>query len=132
MDFPGVSSLIATYQRRATGTPGDALGYYVAPLAYAQLQVVGQAIRETGGVDDEELADYTRTATFPTVVGDVRFGALGEWAAPRVLTVQFRDIQGNDVAEFGRPTARVVVSPATFASGNLVYPYRAATKPSAS
>jgi len=132
MDFPGVSSLIATYQRRATGTPGDALGYYVAPLAYAQLQVVGQAIRETGGVDDEELADYTRTATFPTVVGDVRFGALGEWAAPRVLTVQFRDIHGNDVAEFGRPDAGVVVSPASFASGNLVYPYRALTKPSSS
>jgi len=83
MDFPGVSSLIATYQRRAAGTPADALGYYVAPFAYAQLQVVGQAIRETGGVDDEELADYTSKATFPTVVGDVTFGALGEWAARR-------------------------------------------------
>ena len=132
MDFPGVSSLIATYQKRAVGTPADALGYYVAPFAYAQLQVVGQAIRETGGVDDEELADYTSKATFPTVVGDVKFGALGEWAAPRVLTVQFRDIQGNDVAEFGRPGARVVVSSASFASGSLVYPYRAASKPSSS
>lgn len=132
MDFPGVSSLLATYQTRAAGSPADALGYYVAPFAYAQLQVVGQAIRETGGIDDEELADYTSRATFPTVVGDVKFGALGEWATPRVLTVQFRDIHGNDVAEFGRPRARVVVSPASFASGNLVYPYGAASKPNSS
>jgi branched-chain amino acid transport system substrate-binding protein len=39
MNFPGVSRLIATYQERAKGTPADALGYYVAPFAYAQLQV---------------------------------------------------------------------------------------------
>ena len=132
LDFPGVSSLIASYQKRAAGTQADALGYYVAPFAYAQLQVVGQAIRKTGGVDDAELADYTRAAAFSTVVGDVTFGALGEWARPRVLTVQFRGIQGDDVAEFGQPEARVVVAPAGFVSGRLAYPYRAATRPGSS
>jgi len=66
------------------------------------------------------------------VVGDVRFGTLGEWAAPRVLTVQFRDIQSSDIAEFGRPDARVVVFPASYASGSLTYPYRSATSTSPS
>ena len=36
MDFPRVSNLIATYQGRAKATQADALGYYVAPFAYAQ------------------------------------------------------------------------------------------------
>jgi branched-chain amino acid transport system substrate-binding protein len=123
MDFPGMSRLIATYQARAKGTQADALGYYVAPFAYAQLQVVEQAIRETGGTSDADLAEYTRAASFPTVVGDVSFGPLGEWAVPRVLTVQFRGIGSTDITEFAGPDARAVVAPASYASGELSYPY---------
>ena len=67
----------------APGTTADALGYDVAPFAYAQLQVVEQAILATGGIDEADLSEYTRSATFPTVVGDVTFGQLGEWAEPR-------------------------------------------------
>jgi branched-chain amino acid transport system substrate-binding protein len=126
MDFPGVSRLIATYQERAKGTPSDALGYYVAPFAYAQLQVVEQAIRATNGVDDAKLTDYTRTATFPTVVGDVKFGRLGEWATPRVLTVQFRNIGSNKISEFAKPDSRVVVAPSNYTSGDIIVPFRAA------
>jgi branched-chain amino acid transport system substrate-binding protein len=33
MTFPGVEQLISRYQERATGTPADALGYYVTPMA---------------------------------------------------------------------------------------------------
>jgi len=125
MNFPGVSELISTYQERARGTSADALGYYVAPFAYAQLQVLEQAILATGGIDDAELAEYARSATFPTVVGDVTFGRLGEWAVPRVLTVQFRDIASKDISEFAKPEARVVVAPASYASGELAVPFRA-------
>jgi branched-chain amino acid transport system substrate-binding protein len=126
MNFPGVSDLIADYQQRAKGTPADALGFYVAPFAYAQLQVVEQAIEATSGIDDAKLAEFTRSATFTTVVGDVSFGRLGEWSVPRVLTVQFRDIASSDITEFGKPGARVVVAPTSYASGELVVPYRAA------
>jgi branched-chain amino acid transport system substrate-binding protein len=128
MDFPGARRLTATYQGRAEGTPADVLGYYVAPFAYAQLQVVEQAIRATGATDDADLADYTRTATFPTVVGDVRFGQLGEWATPRVLTVQFRNIDSSDISEFAKPDARVVLAPTDYASGEVTVPFRAATQ----
>jgi branched-chain amino acid transport system substrate-binding protein len=128
MNFPGVSRLIATYQARAKGTSADVLGYYVAPFAYAQMQVVEQAIRTTGGLDDTQLADYARKAIFSTVVGDVRFGRLGEWATPRVLTVQFRNIGSSEVSEFAKPDARVVVAPTDYISGNVVVPFRAAAR----
>jgi branched-chain amino acid transport system substrate-binding protein len=128
MDFPGVRQLIGAYQERAKGTAADALGYYVAPFAYAQLQVIEQAIRATGSVDDATLADYTRTATFSTVVGDVKFGRLGEWASPRVLTVQFRHVGSGEISEFSKPGARIVVAPAEYASGSLVVPFRSAAK----
>jgi branched-chain amino acid transport system substrate-binding protein len=126
MNFPGVHELIAEYQQRAKGTPADELGYYVAPFAYAQVQVLEQAIEATGGLDDSALAEFTHRATFSTVVGDVTFGRLGEWAVPRVLTVQFRGIGSNDISEFAKSEARVVVAPASYASGKLVVPYRAA------
>jgi branched-chain amino acid transport system substrate-binding protein len=119
MAFPGVRELIARYQAQAVGTAADALGYYVAPCAYAQLQVVEQAIRETGGVADAELAEYTHSAIFDTVLGKLQFGPLGEWDQPRVLTVQFRNIASNDVEAFRSPDARVVVAPSEYASGIL-------------
>lgn len=129
MNFPGVGDLISTYQDRARGTSADALGYYVAPFSYAQLQVVEQAILATRGIDDAELAEYTRSATFETVVGDVAFGRLGEWEVPRVLTIQFRDIASADVSEFAKPEARVVVAPASYSSGELAVPFRSSVKP---
>jgi branched-chain amino acid transport system substrate-binding protein len=123
MAFPGIGSLIATYQERAQGTDADALGYYVAPFAYAQLQVLEQAIRETGGLVDGALAEYTHAARFRTVVGDVRFAENGEWAEPRVLTVQFRNLASNDISAFKSPDSRVIVYPSDYASGTLAYPY---------
>jgi branched-chain amino acid transport system substrate-binding protein len=119
MAFPGVGELISTYQAQAAGTPADALGYYVAPCAYAQLQVVEQAVRETGGVVDADLAEYTHTAVFDTVMGEVSFSPLGEWNEPRVLTVQFANIGANDIEEFRSPEARVVVAPSEYTSGSL-------------
>jgi branched-chain amino acid transport system substrate-binding protein len=123
MSFRGVEKLIAKYQERALGTSADALGYYVAPMAYAQLQVVEQAVRETGGLVDADLAEYAHAARFQTVIGDVRFAESGEWAKPRVLTVQFQNIRSNDVSEFKNPDAQAVLYPAEYVSGDLSYPY---------
>jgi branched-chain amino acid transport system substrate-binding protein len=119
MAFAGVEDLISKYQAQAAGTQADALGYYVAPCAYAQLQVLEQAIRGTDGLSDAELAEYTHSEVFHTVMGDIRFGPLGEWDQPRVLTVQFQNIGSNDIEEFRSPDARVVVSPDEYSSGSL-------------
>jgi len=120
---PQIQSLIAIYQSRAEKAGADPLGYYVPPVAYAQMEVLEQAIRAVGGTDDAALSDYTRKATFETVVGQVRFGDGGGWANPRVLTVQFQNISSNDISEFKRPDTQAVLYPPQTASGTVIYPY---------
>lgn len=125
---PQIQSLIATYQSRAETAGADPLGYYVAPLAYAQLQVLEQAIRAVGSTDDAALSHHTRKATFDTVVGTVTFGEGGGWARPRVLTVQFQNIERNNISEFKRPNSQAVVYPPETASASLIYPYAKARR----
>jgi branched-chain amino acid transport system substrate-binding protein len=126
MNFPGVADLMKKYQARAAAEGVDPLGYYMAPQAYAQMQVLEQAVTATKSVDDQKLADYIRANTFKTVLGDIKFGKGGEWAQSRVLQVQFRNVKGNDVAQFKGVDTQVVVSPPEYASGSLIYPYEKA------
>jgi branched-chain amino acid transport system substrate-binding protein len=126
MQFVGVNELLEKYQARASVEGVDALGYYMVPWSYAQLQVLQQAIVATNSLDDAKLGDYIRANTFKTVVGDVRFGADGEWARSRLLQVQFQNIKSNDLAQFKDISTQVVVTPAEYESGNLVYPYEKA------
>jgi branched-chain amino acid transport system substrate-binding protein len=121
--YPGVKELIEKYQARAEQEGTDPLGYYVAPMAYAQLQIVEQAITATQSLDDNTLSAYTQDAVFHTVVGEVKFGKGGGWTASRVLTVQFQHISNNQVDTFRDSRVQVVVSPPEYASGALIYPY---------
>jgi branched-chain amino acid transport system substrate-binding protein len=126
MNFPGVADMMAKYQKRAPAEGVDPFGYYMAPPAYAQFQVLEQAIEATESLDDAKLADYIRSNTFRTVFGDVRFGKGGEWAESRVAQVQFRNIKGNDPAQFRDMSTQVVVTPPAYESGTLIYPYEKA------
>jgi len=126
LNFPGVDELMKKYQARAASEGVDPLGYYMAPQAYAQFQVLAQAITATKTLSDDKLADYIRTNTFKTVLGDVKFGKGGEWAEGRVLQVQFQNIKGNDVDQFKDVKTQVVVSPKDYVSGTAVYPYEKA------
>jgi branched-chain amino acid transport system substrate-binding protein len=123
MQFPGMANLISRYQARAAAEGVDPLGYYMPPWAYAQLQVLHQAVEGTKSLDDTELGDYIRLHSFRTVVGDVEFGAQGEWAQSRVLQVQYQKIKGHEVAQFKDMSTQVVVAPAEYASGEVIYPY---------
>jgi branched-chain amino acid transport system substrate-binding protein len=126
MRFVGVDDLMRKYQARAADEGVDALGYYMAPWGYAQLQVLQQAVAATESLDDSKLGDYIRANTFKTVLGDVRFGSNGEWAQSRLLQVQFRNIKSNDLAQFKDMSTQVVVAPAEYESGKLIYPYEKA------
>jgi branched-chain amino acid transport system substrate-binding protein len=126
MQFPGVEDLMKKYQARAAAEGVDPLGYYMAPQAYAQLQVLEQAITATKSLDDQKLADYIRANTFKTVLGDVKFGKGGEWAQPRVLQVQFQHVQGNGVDQFKDVKTQIVLTPPDYKSGDVVYPYEKA------
>ena len=128
MMFPGVQEFLNNYQARAADVGVDLLGHYMAPLAYAQMQVVAQAVEERVGLDDVRLSEFARDATFDTVMGPVRSGANGEWTEPRVLQVQFAGISGHDVDQFREGSRQIVVSPGSFASGTLLYPYEEALR----
>jgi branched-chain amino acid transport system substrate-binding protein len=126
MTFPGVSEFLTRYQARAQQEGVDALGYHIAPWGYAQLQVLQQAVAATKSLDDNKLADYIRKSTFKTLVGDVKFGAQGEWAESRVLELQFQHIKGTDLAQFKDLSTQVVILAAQYRSGDVIYPYEMA------
>jgi branched-chain amino acid transport system substrate-binding protein len=126
MQIAGVDELMKKYQARAAAEGVDALGYYMVPWSYAQLQVLQQAVAATESLDDAKLGDYIRANTFKTVIGDVRFGANGELAQARNLQVQFRNVKSNDLAQFKDISTQVVVAPTEYESGKLIYPYEKA------
>src|SRR5690348_8148799 len=127
MQFPGSMELLKKYQERAAKEGGvDPLGYYMPVWAYARQQVLEDAITATKSLDDQKLADYIRRTTFKTVVGDVKFGAKGEWADERTIAVQFQNIKGNAVEDFRDPATEVVLYPPQFKSGDVIYPYEKA------
>ena len=126
MQFPGSMELLKKYQARAAAEGVDPLGYYMPVWAYAYLQVLGDAITATKSLDDNKLADYIRNTTFNTVVGDVKFGAKGEWAEERMLLIQFQNIKNNSVDAFRDLSTEVILYPPQYKSGNVIYPYEKA------
>ncbi len=126
LQFPGSMELLQKYQAKAGAAGVDPLGYYMPVWAYAYLQVLGQAIEATKSLKDDVLADYIRKTTFKTVVGDVKFGDKGEWAQERMLLVQFQGIKSNSIDAFRDLSTEVIIDPAEYKSGNLIYPYEKA------
>jgi len=123
MEFPGSLDLLKKYQERAAAAGTDPLGYYMPVWAYADLQVLGDAIAATKSLNYDVLADYMHKATFSTVVGEVKFGATGEWTEERTLAAQFQNIKGNSIDEFRDTKTEAIVYPPQFKSGEVIYPY---------
>jgi branched-chain amino acid transport system substrate-binding protein len=126
MQFPGVMELVKTYQERSAKEGVDLLGYYMAPWAFADLQVLQQAIEGTKSIDDGKLAAFLHANTFKTVVGDIKFDDKGELAAGRTIQTQFQGIKGNDLDQFRNISTQVIVAPSELKSGNVIYPYEKA------
>jgi branched-chain amino acid transport system substrate-binding protein len=120
---PEAMAFLKAYQARAGAEGVDPLGYYLPPFAYADMQVLGDAITGTGSLDQKKLADYLRSHTFHTVAGDITFGPNGEWTEPRVLAVQFRGVTGHDVEQFKDAKTEVVLWPPALQTGTLQSPY---------
>jgi branched-chain amino acid transport system substrate-binding protein len=123
LQFPGVNDFLKKYQARAAAEGVDPLGYFLPPFAYAEMQILGQAVEATQSLDHDKLARYIHATTFKTIVGDVAFGKDGEWAEARPFWVQFQNIKGNDLEQFKGYGTEVILSPAAFKTGDLVYPY---------
>jgi branched-chain amino acid transport system substrate-binding protein len=128
MHFPGIDEFLERYRLRAEQAGVDSLGYYVPPFTYATLDILAQAVAAVGDVDPDKLANYIHSTTFKTLVGDIAFGADGEWAAPRILTIQYRDLKGSDLKQFTEPGHQVILYPPEFKTGTLVYPFSEASR----
>jgi branched-chain amino acid transport system substrate-binding protein len=128
MNFPGIDAFIAKYQARAKEAGTDPLGYYVPPLVYATFQVLQASVEATKSLDQGRLAEYMHKTNFKTVYGDIKFGADGEWAKPRILTVQYQNVHGSDLAQFAKPGVQVILDPPALKTGTLQFPYTSAQK----
>ncbi|HXP30943.1 MAG TPA: amino acid ABC transporter substrate-binding protein, partial [Stellaceae bacterium] len=123
MMFAGVEEVMTRYQAKAAGAGVDPLGYYMAPVSYAYLQILGDAVEGTKSLDQDKLADYLSKTTFKTVFGDIKFGKDGEWAEPRMLMVQFQGVSGSDIGQFKDPKKTVILDPSAYKSGDVIYPF---------
>jgi len=105
--FPFLEQFLTKYQGRAVKEGVDPLGFYLPPYAYAMMQVLEQAIKATGGLDQAK-----------------RFAKNGEWAVPRMLTVQYHGIAGNDLEQWMKPGHVTVLAPASYKTGAVMAPYQ--------
>jgi branched-chain amino acid transport system substrate-binding protein len=127
-EFPGVADLFKRYQAKAAGQGVDPLGHGFVPFGYAAGQVLAKAVEETKSTDHDKLAAYIRSNTFKTVVGDVAFGKDGEWAKSRQLFTQFQNVMPNDLEQFRAGSKQLILWPAEYKTGNMIYPYSEARK----
>jgi branched-chain amino acid transport system substrate-binding protein len=123
MQFPGVAAFQAKYRELAHKEQVDLLGNYIPPYAYAQMQVLEQALKRVGRIDQAALAADLHKSEFDTIVGKVKFGPNGEWAEPRNLFCQFQNITDGDLEKYKRPGTKVILAPANLKSGDLRAPY---------
>jgi branched-chain amino acid transport system substrate-binding protein len=122
--LPNVSEFLERYQVRAATAGVDPLGYYLPPYAYAMMQVLAESIKSVGSLDQPKLATYIHTHEFDTLIGKVRFGKNGEWAASRVLTVQYHGISPSGLDQWKKPGHVTILSPKEYATGAVRAPYQ--------
>ncbi|MBV8614577.1 MAG: amino acid ABC transporter substrate-binding protein [Acetobacteraceae bacterium] len=127
-DSPAMGSFMKQYQDSAGAAGVDALGYYLPPFAYSEMQVLTDAVEGTKSLADDKLADYLRGHQFDTIVGPIKFGPDGEWTDARVLEVQFQGVQGHDLAQFRDGKTEVILYPAEHKAGTLRAPYEDAQR----
>jgi len=127
-DFPGLAEMLKKYQAKAAGQGIDPLGYGFAPFGYAAGQVLAQAVEATKDLDHGRLAAFIHTNTFKTIVGEVAFGKDGEWSKSRMVFSQFQNVTGNDLDQFRDTSKQVIIWPAEYKSGTMIYPYADAKK----
>jgi branched-chain amino acid transport system substrate-binding protein len=126
MMTPSADAFLKVYQSRAAAEGVDPLGYYLGTWGYAYLELLGNAVTATKSLNDDQVANYLRSNTIKTIMGDIKFGAKGEWAQSRMLQVQYHSIKGNTVDQFKGMDTQTVLTPADLKTGNVIYPYEKA------
>jgi branched-chain amino acid transport system substrate-binding protein len=99
------------------------LGYYLPPFAYLELQVLGDTINGAGTLDQDKLTAYMHGHSFHTILGEISFGADGDWKEAKIVFEQFHDVKGTDVDQFRGGKAETILEPLAMRSGTLIEPY---------
>jgi|GEM_PF-135163 branched-chain amino acid transport system substrate-binding protein len=128
MYFEGTKEFFDKYTKRAVEAKIDPLGYYLAPFGYASGQLIEQAIKAVGSLDQKALAKYLRENTHKTIVGPIAFSPDGERKETAVLQAQFRGIVDKNMEQFRGPGKQVILFPENLKSGELVAPFEAARR----
>jgi branched-chain amino acid transport system substrate-binding protein len=128
LNFPGLRAMLDKYQAKAPSLGIDPLGYGFTPFAYAAGEVLAQAVEATKSLDHAKLADYIHANKFSTVAGEISYGKDGEWTKSRQFFTQFQGVSGNDLGQFRDTAHQVIVWPAEFKTGTIIYPYQDAKK----
>ena len=123
---PDVKQFLQIYQARAAAEGVDPLGYYLGTWGYAYIELLGKAVEATKSLDDDKIADYLHKNTVKTIVGDMKFGANGEWAEGKMMQVQYHGIKSNALDQFRGMDTQTVVHPANMKTGNVIYPFEKA------
>jgi branched-chain amino acid transport system substrate-binding protein len=127
-DFPGVADVLKRYRAVAAGEKIDPLGYGFVPFGYAAGQVLAQAVEGAKSLDPDKLGAYMHSHKFETVLGEIRYGADGEWTEGRTVFTQFQHVAPNDLDQFATGKVQPVLWPPEYKTGDIVYPYANAQK----
>ena len=133
MYFDGTKAFFETYTKRAVEAKVDPLGYYLAPFGFASGQLMEQAVKAAGSLDQKAIAKYLREHEHQTIVGPIAFFRSG-WrtfkedyadAAP-ISSSGFRGIVDKNMDQFRKPGKQVILFPAKLKSGELITPFETA------
>jgi branched-chain amino acid transport system substrate-binding protein len=123
MANPAVTAFLNRYSVKAKAEKVDPLGYYLPPFNYAIGEMLAQAITATKSINDAAIADYIRKNEMKTIVGNIRYDAVGEWSVPKVPQAQFRGIKGKDIEQFRQAGKQVIIGPAALKTGDVIAPF---------
>src|ERR1700687_3430580 len=126
MYYDGTKAFFETYAKRAVEAKVDPLGYYLAPFGYASGQLVEQAIKATGSLDQKAIAKYLHEHETKTIVGPIAFSVVGERKETATLMAQFRGVVDKDMEQFRSSGKQVILFPERLKTGDLISPFEAA------
>lgn len=103
-NIPGLAEFVTAFRDKYGQEPG-----YHAAGAYAAAQILAEAVRSTGSLDDDVLRDYVAQNEFQTVIGALSWDEAGR-PKPNILLIQWQDGKQE------------IIRPALAATAQPVYP----------
>jgi branched-chain amino acid transport system substrate-binding protein len=85
-----------------------------------------RGIEGAKSIKDDDIAAYLSKNTMKTIMGDIKYGANGEWAESGMMQVQYHDIKSGSVDQFKGMDTQTVLTPDKFKTGNVIYPFEKA------